>query len=376
MCSPGNPLCWEEWLTDQQGEVSRRIRIGKDLADLLKDMPTGLVIVARAGRENAKTAIAALNAGHSVLVEKPFALNRTEAERVVEAASQQVCVTGLVFMFASNLHCFVNAAKEIGKLEEVQVEWHDPVGETRYGESKAYDPSLNCVVDVFPHIWSLLRLIDPISPLKSQKAHVEHGGRSVKLELVLGDAIVTADIARDADARRRAIVVRGSNGEGAIDFAREPGSATVNGTPIDIATGFSSPLACELETAARGMVDTPVARFCQVGQAIEAVMLADDFLPQVRRDQFQQIGQGITSAAMPVEYEAAKYALNELILDRIWNHGRNDVDLSGKISEGNLQTYIRDWLMGSASDRDVPACVREDPGFLALKKQLIRTSGV
>ena len=157
LCSPAYPDGWAAWLQARPAEERRSFVLETDLAGVLRNEHVGSVLVVRAARDNAATALAALKAGKTTFVEKPLALASADAERVVAAAAGIRCMVGHVMLFASNLRAFVAVSTELGKVRKVAIEWHDAKDEFRHGEAKRYDHSINVVQDVFPHIWSLIR---------------------------------------------------------------------------------------------------------------------------------------------------------------------------------------------------------------------------
>lgn len=312
LCSPSNPDGWRSWLAARESGCGCDYGQADSLGEVLDDETVDFVAVVRSARTNAATALAGLKAGKPVLVEKPFALTREEAQPILAAAATGFCATGLVFLFASNLRRFASAASTLGTLSEIQIVWHDPMAERRHGEDKSYDTGLSCVQDVFPHIWSLLRLIEPDAPLIAGDTQVSGGGRTIGLDLTMGDTLVRVEIARDAGKRQRHIKALGENGIAEIDFAHEPGRANLNGRVIDIAEGFSSPLGRELDCIARGLTGPFATPLCLVENAVEAIELTDAFMPAIRQQQADQMEAGLQPDAPAPQREAADYALREI----------------------------------------------------------------
>ncbi len=63
-------------------------RTHEDFDSLIADKELDLIVVASPSQLHAQHAIAAMQAGHDVLCEKPFALSSEEADRVIEASKQ------------------------------------------------------------------------------------------------------------------------------------------------------------------------------------------------------------------------------------------------------------------------------------------------
>ena len=79
---------------------------------------------------------------------------------------------------------------------------------------------------------------------------------------------------RNAKARVRKIKVYGDDWSGDIEFSEEPGNAKIADTTLDVAHGFSSPLAQEL--AAFFAADVArIDSLCDIRNALPALQLAD-----------------------------------------------------------------------------------------------------
>src|ERR1700722_6529813 len=63
LCSPTNPEGWRAWLQTRPAEEQRNFVLETDLAEVLRNPRVGSVLVVRAARDNAATALAALQAG-------------------------------------------------------------------------------------------------------------------------------------------------------------------------------------------------------------------------------------------------------------------------------------------------------------------------
>jgi predicted dehydrogenase len=281
VCSPGNPAAWDDrpagwWLADLPG--------------VWADPAIRHVIIARRARDHAPTVLAALAAGKAVLVEKPFCLTRSEADAILSAGGD--CHTGLVFLHAPNQARFRAAVLAAGRPDHIAIDWADPATEQRHGAAKGHDPALNVVQDVLPHVWSLLRpLVD--GPLRLSEVAIADCGQSVTLHLE-GAAAVVARMQRNAAARVRRLSVAGLGFSAMLDFTAEPGQATLNGAPVDVASGHASPLAAELTAFLHG----PRHPLGQVARAIEALDLTLQAMPSIRAQQAEAIRRGAGLAAL------------------------------------------------------------------------------
>jgi len=371
LCSPGYPLGWQQWLKHQPADRAGKCIVAADMNALLGDKTLRQVFVVRAAQDNFSTALSALQAGKSVFIEKPFAADQSQAEQILAATRSQTSVTGLVYLFAPNIHRFVAAVQDIGSFGKIAIQWHDPAGESRYGEAKNYDPGVNCVRDVFPHIWSLLRLLAPDAPLSAVDVETSAGGRQVRLELLLGQIPVEVEITREADERSRKITLSGIDSSATMDFSSEPGRAHLNGAEIDVASGFSSPLACELKSFFENFSDGIETTLYRCDRAVESIVLADWFMRRVRRHQLNQIVIGLGDDARLCECQNADYALREVFMERFGNfyedHGLHN---NSPVSYKTTWQTVRKWLTGEISDNDIPACVRTETTLCDLKRRL------
>ncbi len=308
LCSPSNSKGWQDWLA--ANPPRRAVTIEPSLRQLLDDVSVTAVFIARGARHHAETAISALEAGKSVLIEKPFALNIGECNAVVAAAARSKgdSVTGLVFLHAQNLKHFAAACQAAGSVTEMTITWADSQAELRHGETKGYDQSINVLQDVFPHIWSLIRRLIPAGMMQVHAVKTADGGRDVTLSLMVGTCRVTTRIERDSRTRVRRIVASGPHVQGALDFATEPGEAHLNGVDLDVTTGFSSPLGAQILAFLSGSV-LPLTR---VRAAAEALRLTDDAIVPVRIAQKRAVADDLTAGGPPTRGGA--YALLELYL--------------------------------------------------------------
>jgi predicted dehydrogenase len=302
VASPGNPGAW-----DMRPDGWRAVTMNAMLAD----PGVARVIIARRARDHAQTVLAALAAGKDVLVEKPFCLTRADGDAILATARGRVCQTGLVFLHAPNLRRFHAACRAAGPAARVRVHWADPAAEVRHGAAKGHDAALNPVQDVLPHVWSLVRPL-VAGPLALTDATLAQDGNGVTLRLE-GGARVDAVIARAAPRRARVLEVAGPGLTARLDFAAEPGVAVLNDAPLDVATGFSSPLEAEL----RAFLCGPADALGDVAQAVEALDLTLDAMARLRPLQAAAIRAGLAGPA-----PAAWVALREVALGGIAGDGR------------------------------------------------------
>ena len=252
--SGDNPQSWKNWCNDINPLKDISCHVSESRSDVLANPKISHVLIARSARRHFSTAYAALEAGKCVFVEKPFATNLNDAQvlseladRVSDAGESPACITGLVFRYGRNLQVFASACSKCGPVRGIDLIWTDPKTEHRYGQEKSYDPSINVVLDVFPHAWSILRYFVRNTPMELTKVVVENGGQKVTLGLALGAVTASTTLVRNAKSRQRMVQVRGAGWSGHMDFSAEPGLASIDGRQVDVSTGFSSPLVGELQ---------------------------------------------------------------------------------------------------------------------------------
>lgn len=300
--SVGNPSAWRECPQDW---------VAVEMSEMLRDPAVRRVIIARRASQHADTVIAALRAGKDVLVEKPFCLTRHEAEAIIDAARGRICQTGLVLLFAANQQRFRSACLDCGQITRVRIDWADPHNEIRGGVMKEHDRSLNPVQDVLPHIWSLVRPL-VTGPIEFLDAALLDGGEGVILRFGR-NTLIECKIARGQASRARRLEVAGPRLEAVLDFASEPGFASLNGRSIDVAKGHASPLEAELRAFLSG-IRTPLS---DVAQAVESLDLTLIVMARIRQLQRTVLIQGCSTPSA-----AAIGVLNEIALGGIAACGR------------------------------------------------------
>lgn len=286
LCSPSASEGWARWIKDLPDGERARCDPYHTMADLLHDSAISHVVIARKAKEHAETVHLALDAGKRVLVEKPFSTDLPTAQTLAErmGGDPQRAMTGLVFRYAENLRRFASACAARGDITRIDLVWGDAVAEARHGEQKTHDAGLNVAWDVFPHVWSILRLLIPNGPISVSGAGWIDDANGIVATLDIGGTRVDVTMTRRSTTRTRQVKVEGMGWKGDIDFASEPGHATIDGAALDVATGFSSPLAREL-SAFLGVGDGAIDAACLLPNALEALTVASDISDRVAAGQ-------------------------------------------------------------------------------------------
>jgi predicted dehydrogenase len=151
------------WMCDldverAQGVVGRysRIEVTADYDQVLADPTVEAVVIATPAASHAPLAIAALEAGKHVLVEKPLATTVPDGRKMIEAAADR----GLVLM-CDHTYCYTPAVLKIRELVQ-----QGTIGDIQYIDSVRINlglirPDADVIWDLAPHDLSILDFILP-----------------------------------------------------------------------------------------------------------------------------------------------------------------------------------------------------------------------
>lgn len=193
--------------------------------------PSGAVIVANAAKDHEAAARVALSHNLPVLVEKPLSLTANSTKTLIEIAQEKniYLAAAHVFLFNEYLSHFAKTIEEAHTPSSIIFLWSDAKTEIRYGENKCYDNNLPIILDVFPHIFTILRTIMPHRLISFTDLALEHKGSALSLQLRVGDIPCTVRLARNETRRTRLLELMTMHGPLRLDFSKEPGTIT-NGT--------------------------------------------------------------------------------------------------------------------------------------------------
>jgi predicted dehydrogenase len=197
------------------------------LDEALVERPAAALVVT-APDTHVAAADACLGRGIHAFVEKPLALQLGEAQLLIDTAAKAglVLAVGVHLLSASYLHHFKNqlAARRITR---ISIRWFDPIHELRYGERKRADDSTPLAHDLYPHIWSIVRVLTGAGAQIIVGASKQVDG-SISFESTASAVKIDARCGRHAGARERHIgVVFHDGGTAGLDFTEEPGTATL-----------------------------------------------------------------------------------------------------------------------------------------------------
>jgi predicted dehydrogenase len=222
-CTSSNELGMREWI----GQMGLAREISCIPFDQLLSLPQPIpVIVANAARDHEMVVEQLLDNAFPSLVEKPLAMSRNAAQRLVDKAAAQSAklATAHVFTFARYVERFGALTHRCGDIRSIGVRWLDPGAEIRYGETKRYDTGLPIFCDVLPHVISIVNALVPRLNLKFRKLNLSNGGRVLEIELGAGHIDLRVALARESSRRERVIHITTNSGPISMDFSREPGT--------------------------------------------------------------------------------------------------------------------------------------------------------
>ncbi|MES2985227.1 MAG: Gfo/Idh/MocA family oxidoreductase [Pseudomonadota bacterium] len=286
--------------------------------DALLETPPDAAIIANAARLHGATAMRLVQAGVPVLIEKPAAYTVQEAEALIALSTTRHCVVmpGLNFLYCRYLTRFAQQLGAKGCIRAVALRWDDESDETRYGEAKRYDAGVSIAMDIMPHIWSILTMLDGSLPWQIDRCTLARGGRDAMFALTAGDINATVSLAREAKKRVRQAVITTGNGETiSLDFTIEPGHITHAGGSEDADPQWReepSPLALqwrvfEQHVAANGWA----ASHASLRDSVAFTVAADAKLQQAR-------DAALKSGMAGMQECDARYMLRDALAGPLW----------------------------------------------------------
>ena len=253
-----------------------------DAETMLASEALDLVSVAAPTSLHCELAVAALRAGAHVLVEKPIAANRAEAQAMMDAAGSagRLLTVGHVERFNPAIVELRRrlAAGELGRIFEVRAE--------RLGPFPDRIRDVGVVVDLAPHDLDVMRFLLRSDPVRvyaetEQRIHTDHEDLFVGVMKFANGAVGLLDINWLTPTKQRRLSVTGEGGMYAADyisqelvFTANPSDGSVTAGPTEQRTiERREPLLVELEafaTAVRAGGPPPV----DPREALVALLLA------------------------------------------------------------------------------------------------------
>lgn len=272
--SSGHAKLMEHWVAHE--DLGDRVCVRADWpgGDLI-----GAAIVANAVRDHPRAARSALDRRVPVLVEKPLAATAADVAALMNFAARQQVFLGAahVLLFAEYLGKFATVVSNHPAPTRIRIRWADGAGERRYGELKTVDTSVPVVLDVFPHIMSVLRVIwpDAVVAYESTRRGMDD---AVTVELTVDGVPCAVDMARSGPSRTRWVEVATASGVLTLDFAIEPGvigEASRQYTADDAWATRPGPLTLQLKAFLAGAVNARWDRRLSPALAYEVSNLTD-----------------------------------------------------------------------------------------------------
>lgn len=206
-------------------ESAPKFELLTSLDDVLIERPAAALIVT-APNTHVAIADACLRQGVHTFVEKPLAFESSDAQSLINTAAKAklVLALGVHLLSASYLrHLKSELAERV--IMRISIRWFDPAHELRHGESKRADDSTPLAHDIYPHIWSIVRVLTGGGEQTIAVALKRTDG-SISFESSAGPVKIDAQFGRYAVARERKInLVFQDGGTASLDFTQEPGEA-------------------------------------------------------------------------------------------------------------------------------------------------------
>ena len=244
---------------------ARGVRGYADAAAMLAAEHLDLVSVAVPTSLHLSTTLAALDAGSHVLVEKPIASTRGEAEQMIDAARRagRMLTVGHIERFNPAIRELRRrlAAGELGRIFEIRA--------TRLGPFPARIRDVGVVVDLAPHDLDVMRYLLGSDPVRlyaetEQRIHTDHEDLFVGLLKFANGAVGVLDINWLTPTKQRTLTVTGERGMYTADYLTQqlvfypnpaPDGLVREGERQEREIERREPLAIELDEFARAARD-------------------------------------------------------------------------------------------------------------------------
>lgn len=185
----------------------------------------GVAIIANSAYLHRSSIEMALDAGYNIISEKPLTLSVAESNALLEKGRKlglKLFSTN-TYLFADYLRVFRRDYLSGQKISKLDIQWVDPIVESRHGERKRYDSTIPIIYDLLPHIASIVLATYGGVNLRKSDITVSKGGSEVALRVVCEDLNITITLARNSLLRKRFIRFSGITLDVALDFTEEPG---------------------------------------------------------------------------------------------------------------------------------------------------------
>ena len=184
-----------------------------------------VAIVANSAYLHRSSTEASLNAGYNVISEKPFTFSEVESNNLIALASKlnRKVISTNTYLFADYLRVFQKGWLANKNLSQLDIQWSDAAGESRYGQQKTYDSSIPIIYDVLPHIACLILATYGEVKLLDSTIKVLNGGSKVMIKVFCENINISISLERNATKRRRLMCFSSKEPDVTLDFTEEPG---------------------------------------------------------------------------------------------------------------------------------------------------------
>jgi predicted dehydrogenase len=222
----------QDWLAGER--LVHRVELHAKLDPVLWSEDIAAAIVANDPAEHFTTARWLLENGKHVLVEKPFADTRAEAQALIDMAEARglVAAAGFEFFLASYLHYFRSIVHNHGHphpVEQTEITWHDVARGERWGAMPWPGERTHVIADLLPHVLTLLTVLFGHLPARTTRVVSPDGRRGAQVELLFGTHPVKVALARTGEPRRVIRIATRGGPSFLLDFTTEPGTVTRDG---------------------------------------------------------------------------------------------------------------------------------------------------
>jgi predicted dehydrogenase len=223
-------LC--DWLSGER--LAHRVELHAKLDPVLWNEDIAAAIVANDPAEHFATARWLLENGKHVLVEKPFAETRAEAQTLIDMAEARglVAAAGFEFFLASYFHYFKSIVHNHGHphpIEQTEITWHDVARGERWGATPWPGARTQVISDLLPHVLTLLTVLFGHLPARTTRVVSDDTSQAAHVELLFGTHPVRVSLARTAEPRRSIGIATRGGPAFVLDFTTEPGTVTRDG---------------------------------------------------------------------------------------------------------------------------------------------------
>ena len=224
----------------------RRVRGYADAGAMLAEESLDLVSVAVPTSLHLPATLAALANGAHVLVEKPIAGNREEAETMIAAArdANRILTVGHIERFNPAIRELRRrlAAGELGRVFEIRA--------TRLGPFPARIRDVGVVVDLAPHDLDVMRYLIDSDPVRvygetERRIHTDHEDLFVGLLKFANGVVGVLDINWLTPTKERTLTVTGERGMFTADYLAQELIMWSNPADGIVAEGVRQPISVE-----------------------------------------------------------------------------------------------------------------------------------